>query len=140
MHTWEITLKKCKSCDEWKEEDNFEKHRAICKTCRSKQKLARVNEIRELYYNHLLGCKCSVCGERNPLVLQFHHIGDDKDFGISEMINQGHSWKNIKKELGKTVCLCANHHSIVTVVEADAYKANRFPEFICDDALLLANI
>lgn len=49
---------------------------------------------------------CVVCGERNPTVLQFHHLRDKK-FTI------GHgrrSIKTLREEMEKCVLMCANCH------------------------------
>ena len=54
------------------------------------------------------------CGNNNPLVLTFHHEGDDKSGNVSEMLQakKGNSskWSAIEKEIKKCILLCANCH------------------------------
>lgn len=126
-----MTSKVCNKCGKNEDEIEFEKHRRVCKECRTKQKLERIEESRMRYYEVLKDSKCSFCPEDNPLVLQFHHRGDKSD-GISEMINKGVSWKKIEKEMSKCQLLCANCHSIVTVFEAKSNKLANFWEYIPD--------
>ena len=50
-----------------------------------------------------------MCGEDRWYVLDFHHIGD-KDFNISQKVQEGCSLDTIKKEIEKCIVLCANCH------------------------------
>ena len=128
----------CTKCGRSSKKVKFEKHRRVCAECRQKQKLDRVYALREVHYNYLENHSCIHCGEKNPLVLQLHHKGGNKLLGISEMINNGYSWKNIKKEIDKCEVLCANCHSIITVVEADSTKLQRFFEYVPHSLIELA--
>lgn len=57
------------------------------------------------------GGKCELCGyEKCKGALEFHHLDSSrKDFSIGE---SGHSrsWKRVKLELDKCICVCANCH------------------------------
>jgi hypothetical protein len=55
-------------------------------------------------------CQAPECGyNRCPAALQFHHLDPTrKDFQISG--GKTRSWERIKKELDKTIMLCANCH------------------------------
>lgn len=56
-------------------------------------------------------CECGRCGEAHPGCLEFHHLEvDQKEFGISRMVNRGHPIKNIRAEIERCVVLCANCH------------------------------
>lgn len=55
---------------------------------------------------------CMDCGIINPVVLDFHHVGDDKTKNISHMITKGYSLERIQLEINKCVVLCANCHRI----------------------------
>lgn len=60
---------------------------------------------------------CVDCGESDPLVLTFDHVGD-KDRGISTMIyNHGCCWDTIISEISKCQVCCANCHSKRTAVQ-----------------------
>lgn len=51
---------------------------------------------------------CAHCGEKDPIVLQFHHASGDTLFAVARMTAQ--SWKMIRAEIAKCVILCANCH------------------------------
>jgi hypothetical protein len=56
-------------------------------------------------------CECERCGETHPGCLEFHHVNpEQKQFGISKMVNRGHSIENIEGEIDRCVLLCANCH------------------------------
>lgn len=55
-------------------------------------------------------CGCSLCGERHPAVLQFHHVRGEKEFEISTAVSQNMKWERIAKEIEKCDVLCANCH------------------------------
>lgn len=51
---------------------------------------------------------CANCGEDRIWCIDFHHIDPStKNFNIN---NTRHGWDEIKIELGKVICLCANCH------------------------------
>ena len=55
------------------------------------------------------GGKCQLCGYNKCLeALEFHHFLE-KTFGISQK-GYTRSWEKVKKELNKSVLLCANCH------------------------------
>lgn len=56
-------------------------------------------------------CGCKDCANDNPIVLDFHHLGD-KESSISNMITRGMPLEKIKAEIEKCVVLCANCHRI----------------------------
>lgn len=52
---------------------------------------------------------CEVCGERDPIVLDFHHkVPSQKDLELSKM--RGYSKKRLLEEIEKCVVLCVNDH------------------------------
>jgi len=53
-------------------------------------------------------CGCKVCGEKEPVVLDCHHLRD-KDQAIA-LGMRAWSLKRLKTELRKCVILCANCH------------------------------
>lgn len=58
-----------------------------------------------------LGGKCMICGyDKNPGVLDFHHIdATTKSFGISSG-GFSRSWASIESEIKKCILVCANCH------------------------------
>jgi hypothetical protein len=53
---------------------------------------------------------CSRCPENHPSCLDFHHCDEEKEFCISDMINEKHSEEKILAEIAKCEVLCANCH------------------------------
>jgi hypothetical protein len=56
------------------------------------------------------------CGETNPLVLEFDHIGH-KSFSIAVGI-RGHNWKSVLDEIDRCDVVCANCHRRRTALRA----------------------
>jgi hypothetical protein len=52
---------------------------------------------------------CSRCPERDPVVLDLHHVRD-KSFELSRRNLRGRSLGAIRKEIEKCVVVCANCH------------------------------
>jgi hypothetical protein len=61
--------------------------------------------------------QCIECGESNPVMLEFDHLGD-KDFNIATAAARGMSWSRIKAEIDKCEVVCANHHRVRTHMRA----------------------
>ena len=80
--------------------------------------------MREYLWNYLLTHPCAHCGEADPIVLEFHHIGG-KDMAISEMIIRVSSVDRLKEELQKTTVLCANCHRRITAQELGWFRSKR---------------
>jgi hypothetical protein len=66
-------------------------------------------------YKHSRGC--IDCGEKNPLVLQFDHMGL-KEFNISNRV-YSHGIDKLKIEIEKTVVRCGNCHKMKTGTTED---------------------
>jgi hypothetical protein len=65
---------------------------------------------------------CIDCGENDPIVLEFDHIGNDKIMNISEMVHRGKSLSVINKEIAKCEVRCANCHRRKTAKDFEWYK------------------
>jgi hypothetical protein len=68
---------------------------------------ARANQIREWLRSYKQERGCRVCGEREPVALDFHHQDEQKEFNLSDI---GKGMKNVQREVEKCVVLCANCH------------------------------
>ena len=63
---------------------------------------------------------CVDCGERDPLVLDFDHLGE-KHANVSQLV-RGHGLSTIRAEIERCVVRCANCHRIRTLVECRAWR------------------
>jgi hypothetical protein len=51
---------------------------------------------------------CADCGETDPLVLEFDHLGD-KQFNVAKGIRD-RNWESVLAEIAKCEVVCANCH------------------------------
>lgn len=80
--------------------------------------LLKVNQI--LMWDFLLKNPCVVCGETNPVVLEFDHLRDKK-YCISEILFS-HKWESVQKEMAKCQVLCSNCHKKKTAKDFKHYR------------------
>ena len=87
--------------------------RKYCSTkCKNKQSVTDFRKNQKKKAIAYKGGKCCICGyDRIVEALHFHHLDpNEKDFGIGAK-GATRVWENVKVELDKTVCLCANCHA-----------------------------
>jgi len=80
--------------------------------------------IREYLYNYLLSHPCEECGESDPVVLEFHHVGE-KDMAIAEMVTRITSIDRLEEELRKCRVLCSNCHRRLTAKERGWFRSRK---------------
>jgi hypothetical protein len=81
----------------------------------------RYKENRQKIYEYLLRHPCEICGEADPVVLEFDHIEQgSKEFSVANM--KTHAWSTIENEISKCRVLCANCHRRHTAVQLGWYK------------------
>lgn len=146
-----MATKRCDHCKKYKDEEEFNwrfKSLGIrAKTCRDcahihnkkyfegpakerhlqqvKERKALAREAaREYVYQYLLTHPCVSCGEADPRVLEFHHVGE-KDMDVAKMVAGGYSIDRIKAELDRCQVLCANCHRKVTVQERGWFRGRK---------------
>ena len=115
-------MKQCKICNRILPEEMFDENRCQCKDCRKayrKQRRLLHPEIhraqslrrqkRQSEWLYTLKQKCVICGESEPVCLDFHHIdSSEKEFTIGK--HRSKSRSELLIEIQKCVCLCANCH------------------------------
>lgn len=124
-------MKLCRKCSQEKPLSCFHKrgngHQSICKDCKSKYSSKKYQEDptykakrkiravadrkrnREFLNRYKRICKCRLCGEAEPVALDFHHLDpNEKDFEPSNL--KTYSRGTIKREVRKCVVLCSNCH------------------------------
>jgi hypothetical protein len=74
----------------------------------------RIKKIQKLVWEYKSTHSCVDCGEIDPIVLDFDHIGTDKQFNISDAASKGLSWVKIQEEIAKCETRCSNCHRRVT--------------------------
>lgn len=130
--------KKCYRCKELKNISDFHKNKShkdglssICKICQHKyvnqhyqnnkqyylnKSKNYIDELKKWFQNYkrtLFCIKCGFSGLEHPTVLDFHHISDNKEHNISQMIVSGKKKETIIMEIEKCDILCANCHRIL---------------------------
>ncbi len=113
----------CKSCrkeynrQHYKnnKEDYKRRGKASCKKLRD----ATQKKIMEYLTLH----PCEVCGERDPVVLDFHHRDPlTKEFTIGQILGHGYQWERIFAEIKKCTVLCANDHRREHAKKKNSYR------------------
>ncbi len=117
-----METKICSKCGRELPLDRFESGRNQCRNCRN----ARRKELREknpekhrlesknrqksqTEWIHSLKTPCIICGESEPVCIDFHHTDPTKkDFTIGK--KQSWSKERLLPEIRKCVCVCANCH------------------------------
>ena len=137
----------CGICKKEKKEDQFNwkkkgiKRATTCRECHNEYlkkhyeknrekyiKKSRINNKNMVIRNRLKMIEflkdkeCSNCGEKDPVVLEFHHPNDDKKHPVATLLTNGYSWSAIKREIDKCIILCANCHRRETAKEFEWYK------------------
>jgi hypothetical protein len=139
-------LRRCGRCGEVKAVDQFTYHAckgrrdAYCKPCRAsygrehylqnkeryvrqaKERNDRVRAERlEWLLDYLAEHPCVDCGENDPIVLEFDHLGD-KEFSIAYGINN-RRWDLVLDEIEKCEVRCANCHRRRSAERGDFTRA-----------------
>ena len=84
---------------------NHEDQRAKIKARRSRYDERNQDHI----WQWLLDHPCIDCGESDPAVLEFDHLGD-KEYGIAQMLCDGTSLQRLRREIAKCEVVCRNCH------------------------------
>jgi len=92
----------------------------VGKTKEDKKK--HVHSKQQKIWNYLSQHECEMCGERDPLVLEFDHL-HNKRVDISKLIRSTTcSWNHLQLELDKCRVLCSNCHKRKTHQESNSYR------------------
>lgn len=146
-----MAKKNCNHCGQYKDEEEFNwrfkslgvRHKT-CRECMAsfqkkyfqgdahdrhlqqvKERKKAAREVaREYAYQYLLAHPCEGCGEADPRVLEFHHVGQ-KDMDVAKMVSSGYSIERIEAELVKCQVLCSNCHRKITVTERGWFRGRK---------------
>lgn len=139
----------CSKCHLEKNEEEFS-YKTVASGIRRRDCKACVKEWRKIYYkenkkklisknnkwvkiiqernqnyvlNYLLTHPCIMCGEDDPIVLEFDHKDrTDKSKEISSAVVHGWSIKKIENEIQKCDVLCANCHKRRTAEQFNWFR------------------
>jgi len=79
-------------------------------------------EAREYVLNYLSTHPCEMCGESDPVVLEFHHAGE-KTREVSAIVYQSDSILSLIEEINKCRVLCSNCHRRLTAKERGWFRS-----------------
>ena len=112
----------CKECTAKRSalwyEGNKDHHRENVYDRRKKLRL----EAKEYVLSYLSTHPCEVCGESDPVVLEFHHI-EEKGDEVSTLLHQSDSLIRVIEEISRCQVLCSNCHKRVTAKENGWFKS-----------------
>ena len=137
-----METKICSKCGRELPLDRFESGRNQCRDCRN----ARRKELRDANpekhrkesarrqkeqtaWLQSLKKECLICGEKEPICLDFHHINpEEKSFTIAK--HQSSGKEKLLAEIKKCVCLCSNCHRKVHagIINLEDYLNKSFPQ------------
>jgi hypothetical protein len=80
-------------------------------------RVKRVAAARELMASFLAERSCVDCGERDPAVLDFDHVGEKREL-VSALVARAATWRRIEAEIAQCEIRCANCHRRVTARRA----------------------
>jgi hypothetical protein len=95
----------CRPCFRSYYEERKEHHRRRNEALKTR----RIAAARFYVMEHLLAHRCSDCGEPDPLVLEFDHLGE-KDTEVSTLIGRGVRLERLHVEIARCEVVCANCH------------------------------
>ena len=114
----------CKGCKSIMHADWYQRHKDYQKANARKHTAGYRDALREYLWNYLLTHPCEQCGEKDPVVLEFHHMYG-KDMAISEMITRITRIEKLEEELKKCMVLCSNCHRRLTAKERGWFRGRK---------------
>jgi 5-methylcytosine-specific restriction endonuclease McrA len=128
----------------WKNSKKGTRH-AVCKSCTAvrsnkwyyankehhvrnvmSHKLVSRQKLKDYVNDYLSTHPCVVCGETDPVVLEFDHIRD-KDTTIAYLISLDAPLSRLQAEIEKCQVLCVNCHKRKTAQERGWYRCRELP-------------
>lgn len=82
-------------------------------------------EAREQVRAHLASQRCADCGEDEVLVLEFDHLGREKNGAIANLVIAGTGRKRLERELALCEVVCANCHRRRTAKRGRFFRFTR---------------
>lgn len=111
----------CIPCDKEYQKEWYAKNKEKHKEKNLKRGKRTRKEAKDYILHYLKSNPCVVCGETDPVVLEFNHL-NNKTKAVCQMIANGTSIEIIKKEICKCEVVCANCHKRKTAKDFNWYK------------------
>ena len=89
------------------------------RTSRCTRPLRRRNFL--FLLDHLKRTPCADCGEPDPVVLEFDHIGTKRS-GVVQLADRETSIANLVREIGECEVRCANCHRRRTIAQQNHFR------------------
>jgi hypothetical protein len=113
---------RCRECTKQQSKKAYLANRGYYISYNRRLKANRRQGHLQKVWNYLIQHPCVDCGEADPVVLDFDHVGGNKTGNISYLLNTVASWQRIEAEIGKCEVRCANCHRRKTAREQHWYK------------------
>lgn len=114
----------CKACKSIMHANWYQRNKDYQKSNARRHSTQYRQALREFLWNYLLVHPCEKCGEKDPVVLEFHHL-HSKEMAISEMITKITNIERLKEELEKCTVLCSNCHRRLTAKERGWFRGRQ---------------
>jgi 5-methylcytosine-specific restriction endonuclease McrA len=103
--------------------EHYAKYGELYRARAKLRKMKIIGEYHRRMLEYLRQKSCMVCGETDPIVLEFDHPDPArKNFGIARAISDLKPWAKILAEMQACQVLCANCHKRKTAREFSWYK------------------
>lgn len=98
----------CKPCAAIVQKEHYHASSKRRDAIRARRELIKISN-RKFINRYKTLCGCGHCGEKDPVVLDLHHLDPSvKDANSAELV--GCSREKIKEEIRKCIVLCSNCH------------------------------
>ena len=115
----------CKGCKKERNASWYQLHKTEVVDRVVQSNKVRKEEKRKKIESYLLEHPCVDCGEKDPIVLDFDHVRGTKKANVSFLVQTGHTWETVAKEIEKCDVRCANCHRRKTIRNKD-YESTGF--------------
>jgi hypothetical protein len=85
---------------------------------------AQRERAKKFVHDYLSTHPCVDCGESNPVILEFDHLGS-KTTSVAKMAADGFGLETIQREIEKCKVRCVNCHRKITVEERGWYRGRK---------------
>lgn len=99
----------CKKCSRNQSKKYYKTHTEEHRKNIATRRVEKYNAFKSWIETIKLEYGCSLCGEKEPVCLDFHHLFN-KQIEISTLASRQWSWDRVEAEIEKCVVVCANCH------------------------------